>query len=99
MELVAGFTFLNSFGASLRGMTLQCHTDSTSVLGWPTKMWAPEHVMPLLTEIHLILIRLDIRLDISWISSKDNVLADALSRGEWATFVSARKDWDTLPDR
>ena len=45
----------------------------------------PTH-MPLIREVLALCLRLDVRLSAHWIGTKENVLADAASRAEWARF-------------
>jgi len=93
MEAFACFIFLTRFGRFMRGYTVICHTDSTTVKAWLTTMWGPTHVIPLLKRIHLMMLRFDIRFEVHWLSSKNNILSDLLSRGEMRAFFVALAEY------
>jgi hypothetical protein len=112
MELYAGFTAIRKWGSSLRGCTVICYTDSSSVYSWITKFWGPTSVIPLLKRLHLMLVRFDILLQPVLIKSKENAICDCLSRGSVEGFHAALEAWiargrstdayiervDTVPD-
>ena len=77
----------------MRGYTVICHTDSTTVKAWLTTMWGPTHVIPLLKQIHLMMLRFDIRFEVHWISSRNNFLSDLLSRGEMRALFIALEEY------
>ena len=89
LETFAAYWFLRRFASQLRGTTLVCFTDNTACLGMLTHMWGQAAYIPLLKQIRMLLLRFDVRLQVHYISTKDNVLADALSRGDMDAFRRA----------
>ena len=93
METFAAFVALTRWGKYLRGCSLVCKTDSASAQKWVGSLTGPAHCIPLLKRIHGLLVRYDIRIVTDWLSSKANVLPDALSRGDMAGFHIAFQQW------
>jgi len=69
-------------------MTVTVWTDNTATEGMISHLWGTATFIPLLKQLWLIMVKHDIRLAARHISSKDNVISDALSRGDWTTFAS-----------
>jgi hypothetical protein len=99
METFAGFWFVKLWGARLRGHTLVVHTDNLTAKGCMTKLWGTMDFIPLLKALHVLLVQYDIRLDLHYITSKDNILSDALSRQEWGIYHKALATWSGVAFR
>ena len=110
LELFAGFWWIKTFGRRVRGHTVVVHCDNTNVCSMLRKLYGKRVFTPLLIQIRAMLIHFDIDLRVVWISSKANVLSDALSRNDYPGFLrelavykkSAGKDadsqnWQLLP--
>jgi hypothetical protein len=93
MELYAGFVAIKKWGSSLRGYTVICFTDSSTVHSWLNRMWGTETAIPLLKRMHLMLVRMDIKLQSHLVTSKENGICDALSRGDILQYHSALEAW------
>ena len=89
LELFAGFWFLKTWGSKLQGHTVVVHTDNTNVQSMLTKLYGTEEFTPLIIQIRLMCVRWAIDLDVRWISSKDNIMSDALSRNDYPGFLRA----------
>jgi hypothetical protein len=82
LELFAVFWALKTWGSALmRGQIMPLFTDSTAVLGMLKNMSGQTAFIPLLKEMHVLMLRLNIRLRPFYIWTGDNVLSDTLSRG------------------
>jgi hypothetical protein len=99
MEVFAGFWFLKEWGPRLRGRTLVCYTDNTTAQSAMMKLTSTPTFVRLLKQIHLLLVRYDIRLDLHYLESKANVLSDTLSRQDWAGFGYAFAEWSGVAHR
>jgi hypothetical protein len=79
----------------MRGKIMPLYTDSTAVLGMLKKMSGQTAFIPLLKEMHVLMLRLNIRLRPFYIWTGDNVLSDTLSRGPSAKgeFERALDGW------
>ena len=110
LELFAAYWFIRTWGARLRGLRLLCRTDNTATAAMLRRLWGQATFIPLLKEIFRLLVRFDMELEVHWIGTKDNLLADCLSRGaigefrqHAARFMSApgvasdRDDWQLMP--
>jgi hypothetical protein len=93
----AGYYWLCEYGHLCRGMTVVVHCDNKAVVGMLRKLWGPDEYTPLLLEMRRIMIRLDVELDVQWISTHDNTLADLLSRGRVDDFAVAARAFRALP--
>jgi hypothetical protein len=89
LELFAGYWFIKLWGARLRGHSLVCRTDSTATEGMLKRLWGKAPFIPLLKRIFTLLVRYDLSLDVHFIGTKDNLLADLLSRGRMVAFHAA----------
>ena len=111
LELFAAYWFLRLWGERLRGHCVVCHTDSTVVEGMLKHLSGQPTFIPLLKEILRMLVSFDVSLDVHRIGTKENVLADALSRGaiqefhaHAARFINGpgvsldTEDWQMSPD-
>lgn len=111
LELFAAYWFLRLWGGHLRGYRIVCFTDNTATEGMLKNLWGTPTFIPLLKEILRLLVRFDLELDVHRIGTKENVLADCLSRGAMdefhghaAAFVAAsgvaadQEDWQLLSD-
>jgi hypothetical protein len=96
LELFAGYWFIRSWGELLRGQEVVCHTDNTVTEAMLKKLWGTGTFIPLLKEIQILLVQYDISLRPCHITSKDNILADCLSRGAMGEFHSALEDWSNV---
>jgi hypothetical protein len=93
LELFAAYWFLRTWGARLRGHSVLCHSDSEVVVGMLRRLWGEAPFIPLLKEILKLLVRHDLSLDVHWLSSKANILADCLSRGDFTQYRRAAADF------
>jgi hypothetical protein len=97
LELFAVFWALKTWGSALmRGQIMPLFTDSTAVLGMLKNMSGQTAFIPLLKEMHVLMLRLNIRLRPFYIWTWDNVLSDTLSRGPSAKadFEEALDEWE-----
>jgi hypothetical protein len=86
LELYACFISIYRWGSHLRGYSINCFTDSTSVKSWLLRLTGPELAIPLLKNLHLLLVEHDIEIVPHLVTSKGNRIADALSRGDMDDF-------------
>jgi hypothetical protein len=93
MELYACFVALHRWGKHMRGYNIICYTDSSSVFSWLHKLTGPSEAIPLIRNIHVILVKHDIVLLPELIPSRENAMADALSRGDEKEFRSKFIRW------
>jgi hypothetical protein len=70
-----------------------CHTDNTATEGMLKNLWGTATFIPLLKEILVLLRKYDTSLSPQRISTKDNILADCLSRGAPEEFQAEMKLW------
>jgi hypothetical protein len=91
LELFACYVSLDLWSKLLRGFSINCYTDSTHVLSWLHRLTGPELAIPLLKCIHILLVENDIELIPHLVTSKNNCVADALSRGDMEDFYSCIK--------
>ena len=111
LELFTLYWALVLWGKYIEGKSVVVHIDNTCVIGQLEKWWGPSEYIPLLRQIFFLCVQHDIRLLPTYITSKDNVYSDLLSRGQVAEFkrrfredrqVSAwiedRDDWMLLPN-
>jgi len=87
LELFAAYWFLRTWGERLKGHCIVCHTDSMSVKGMLRNMFGKATFIPLLKEILRLTVRYDVSLDVHYVWTKHNVLADSLSRGAVKEFT------------
>lgn len=81
LELFAGFWLLSLYGERFRGTTLVVQTDNKAARSMVEKFRGTPTHMPLIREVLALCLRLDVRLSAHWIGTKENLLADVLSRG------------------
>ena len=96
LELFTIYWALKLWGSSLRNLCVPLFTDNQAALGMLKNMSSSSAVfIRLLKEIHVMLLRWNLRLSMHYIRSADNVLADSLSRGgEFSdVFVDALEGW------
>ena len=102
LELFAVYWALIRWGRRLEGFAVEIFIDNTAAMWWLRKERAPGSYGVLMREVHLLCIRYDIQLIPTYIRSKDNVLADTLSRQAWAEFRRALAEWrrslSSIPD-
>ena len=91
LELFACYVSLDLWSKQLRGFSINCYTDSTNVLSWLHRLTGPELAIRLLKRIHMLLVENDIELIPHLVTSKNNCVADALSRGDVEDFYSCIK--------
>ena len=96
LELFAVYWALVKWGKRLSGMTVPIRVDNTVCEAMVRKLWGTETFIPLLKAIFLLCVRFDVRLSPSYIHTKANVLADALSRADWEVFRRERLLWREL---
>jgi hypothetical protein len=97
LELFAVYWAIRRFGGGLRGMRVPLYVDNQSTEHMVRNLRAKSAVfIALLKEIHIMLIRFNIRIDVRYINTKDNILADALSRGPSGrgVFERALASWE-----
>ncbi|KAK3236023.1 hypothetical protein CYMTET_53817 [Cymbomonas tetramitiformis] len=80
LELFAVWWALALWAHRLSGWTLVVRIDNQCALTQVDKFWGPVEYIPLLRKIFYLCAQHDIRLHPKYISSKDNLLADLLSR-------------------
>ncbi|KAK3261883.1 hypothetical protein CYMTET_29237, partial [Cymbomonas tetramitiformis] len=80
LELFAVWWALALWAHRLSGWTLVVRIDNQCALTQVDKFWGPVEYIPLLRKIFYLCAQHDIRLCPKYISSKDNLLADLLSR-------------------
>ncbi|KAK3244803.1 hypothetical protein CYMTET_45600 [Cymbomonas tetramitiformis] len=80
LELFAVWWALALWAHRLSGWTLVVRIDNQCALTQVDKFWGPVEYIPLLRKIFYLCAQHDIRLRPKYISSKDNLLADLLSR-------------------
>ena len=110
LELFTVFWALVLWGKFVQGKTVVIQIDNNCVIGQLESWWGPGPYIPLLREVFLVCVQYDIRLLPTYISSKANVWADLLSRGELLEFRRRfradrqvrlwrkdRDDWMLLP--
>lgn len=93
LELFTVFWFLQKFGRYISGYTLPFMEDNTVTEYVLKNMTGSARFIPLLKQIQKLIIRYDIKLLPIRVKSKDNLLADMLSRGDMAGFLRAREEW------
>jgi hypothetical protein len=89
-ELFAGFFSLVKWGEKINHMALNCESDNTVTVAMLNSMKGEPTFIPLLKEIQLMCARYDIEIRCKWIGTKQNFLADALSRGDIKMFLDNR---------
>jgi hypothetical protein len=67
--------------------------DNTVAEGMLKKLTGTAQHIPLLKQIHQLMVKHDIKLRVKHISSKDNILSDALSRGDTPLFEKELGVW------
>ena len=109
LETFAGWFLLERWGERLRGCTVVCETDNRTAQSVFQKLTGTPTLMPLARQIVATCLKYDIRLSVHRIGTKENVLADLLSRGDARLFVSEWRrmralevvdvnDWQFSPD-
>ena len=95
LELFAIYWAMTLWGPLLAGrsLTVVIRVDNQAAIGMVRKFWGPSNYIPLLKELQILCLRYDICLQPEYIKSKDNFLADALSRLEYESFYDLRKIW------
>jgi hypothetical protein len=97
LELWAGFMWIRHFAKPLRGCTVVVHSDNTNVVAMLRRRCGVGPFRPLLAEIRRMLLRYDVELDVHWIATKANGLADALSRADWRRYEAELQTYKSLP--
>ena len=97
LELWAGYMWIRRFASPLRGCTVVVHSDNTNVVAMLRRRCGVGPFRPLLAEIRRMLLRWDVELDVHWISTKANGLADALSRADWQRYETELQAYRSLP--
>lgn len=93
-EMFAVWWALLTWGESFRGRTITLHCDNTVVVDDLIRMRARQRpLMKLLRAIFRLCADWDIRMQVVWISSEMNDLADALSRLELARYAGLLAMW------
>ena len=111
LELFAGYWWVRQFAKYARGQTVVVFTDNRAAEGMLKSFWGEGKYLTLLKHIRQMLLRWDVRLQVHWIGTKENILSDALSRGDMRTFNDANaaflqqsahpqdsEDWQMRPD-
>ncbi|KAK3242272.1 hypothetical protein CYMTET_48029 [Cymbomonas tetramitiformis] len=80
LELFAVWWALALWGRRLGGRTVVIRIDNQCALRQVDKLWGPVDYLPLLEQIFYLCARWDVRLRPVYINTKDNLLADLLSR-------------------
>ncbi len=93
LELYVIYYALWLWGPLLVGCTVVFYTDNTSALAWSGKFFGTRTVIPLLKEILRLTVQFDVRLAPQWIGTKENILADLLSRGKTRQFFRHLHRW------
>lgn len=96
-ELFAVLILCRLFSAALEGLYVRLHIDNTIVVAVINKGTAKgatgPRMMEYVREIFWLSARHNFRLTSTYISSADNSLADALSRGDYSRFSVLLNDW------
>jgi hypothetical protein len=94
LELFAVFWALAKWGNLMTGSIIVLHVDSLVALHCLRKMATSSVVLvPLLQAIAKLLLRHDVRLHVTYISSAANILADLLSRDCMDEFYTRLSNW------
>ena len=96
-ELFAVLILCRLFSAALSGLHVRLHIDNTVVVSVVNKGTAKgatgPRMMHYVRDLFWLSARHNFRLTSNYISTTDNTLADALSRGEFSRFDSLLNDW------
>lgn len=87
LETFAGWWTLERWGERLRGCTVVCETDNRTAQAVFQRLSGTPTMMPLVREIIKTCMKYNIRLSMYRIGTKENKLADLLSRGDARLFV------------
>ena len=108
MELYAVDIAIHKWAACLRGCSIVARTDNTSVYSWLKKLKVKARnpaISKLLQRICSRLAEFDLNVIPEWLDTKANILADALSRGNYdrfsyqgREFLDAKAQWLASPD-
>jgi hypothetical protein len=93
LELFAVYWALLQWGHMFVGCAIPILIDNTATIGMLKKLSGEPAFLPLINQIFLLLLKYNIRLLPAYISTFDNILADALSRGALAAFRAALEVW------
>jgi hypothetical protein len=93
LELFAVYWALLQWGHMFVGCAIPILIDNTATIGMLKKLSGQPAFLPLLTQIFLLLLKHNTRLLPNYISTLDNILADALSRGALKAFRAALDIW------
>ncbi|KAK3276928.1 hypothetical protein CYMTET_15032 [Cymbomonas tetramitiformis] len=86
LELFAVWWAVVLWGRHVQGRTVVIRIDNQCALRQVAKWWGPPEYLPLLKQLFLTCVRYDIRLRPVYITTKDNKLADLLSRMQLRQF-------------
>lgn len=90
-EMGAVLHALQKWASEFEGAQLIIHGDNTSVVQGLHNLSMQGPAMSPLREIAMILALRQIVIESHWLSSEDNLLADLLSRGQWARLANEHK--------
>ncbi|KAK3251103.1 hypothetical protein CYMTET_39559 [Cymbomonas tetramitiformis] len=91
LELFAVWWALVLWGHRMSGTTVVVRIDNQSAMYQVGSWWGPVAYLPLLRQIFFVCAQHDIRLQPVYITTKDNLLADLLSRLDMPSFLAERK--------
>eukprot|EP00854_Cymbomonas_tetramitiformis_P005394 gene5394-biopygen5398 len=91
LELFAVWWALVLWGHRMSGTTVVVRIDNQSAMHQVGSWWGPVAYLPLRRQIFFVCTRHDIRLQPVYINTKDNLLADLLSRLDMPRFLAEHK--------
>ncbi|KAK3234401.1 hypothetical protein CYMTET_55343 [Cymbomonas tetramitiformis] len=91
MELFAVWWAIMLWGHRMSGTTVVVRIDNQSAMYQVGSWWGPVAYLPLLRQIFFVCAQHDIRLQPVYINTKDNLLADLLSRLDMPRFLAEHK--------
>ena len=91
MELFAVWWAMVLWGHRMSGTTVVVKIDNQSAMYQVGSWWGPVAYLPLLRQIFFVCAQHDIRLQPVYINTKDNLLADLLSRLDMPRFLAEHK--------
>ncbi|KAK3250395.1 hypothetical protein CYMTET_40225 [Cymbomonas tetramitiformis] len=86
LELFTVWWAVALWGSQLSGRTVVVRIDNQCALRQVDKLWGPVEYLPLLEQIFYLCAKHDVRLRPVYINTKDNLLADLLSRLKLSAF-------------
>lgn len=96
LELFAVYWALTKWGSRLHGMTIPMWVDNTAAIAMSNQFKGTQVHVRLLKQILALCVTFNVRIYARYINTKDNVLADLLSRGDLPAFHRARQAWRNM---